>query len=158
MLLVTVTVQNDSRRIHNVLRTECSTCAESQCWLCRLTQKVRSSAMQLRFESQTSDPKVYTPVWIIFSSSWLSITLHDMGNIWSSWRDFYFVIEISPWWQLQLFTIIFSVLRDQYTFKYFPIHQGIISPNFFVPAYICQLYNSFITSKSFGKQQQKQGL
>lgn len=133
-------------------------CWVSVCWVCRPTQKVRRRAMHPRFELRSSDPKFYTSVWIIFFSLQLSITLHDMRNICPACRDFYFVIEISPWWQLQFFTIIFSVLWDQYTFKYFPIHQGIISPNFFVPAYICQLYNPFITRKSFGKQQIKAGI
>jgi hypothetical protein len=50
------------------------------------------------------------------------------------------------------------VLGDQYIFEYLPIHRGIISPNFFVPAYICQLYNPFITRKSFGKLQIKAGI
>jgi hypothetical protein len=47
------------------------------------------------------------------------------------------------------------MLWNQYTFKALPIHQGIISPNFFVPAYICQLYNPFISSRSLGKLQIK---
>lgn len=43
-------------------------------------------------------------------------------------------------------------------FQALAIHQGIISPNFFVPDYICQLYNPFISSKSLGKLQIKAGI
>lgn len=75
-----------------------------------------------------------------------------------AWRGFYFVIETSPWWQPWLLATILYMLWDQYALKYLPIHKSIISPNFFVPAYICQLYNPFITSKSFGKQQIKAGI
>lgn len=54
--------------------------------------------------------------------------------------------------------MIISVLGNQYTSKALPIHQGIISPNFFVAAYICQLYNPFISSKSLGKLQITAGI
>jgi hypothetical protein len=89
-----------------------------------------------------------------------SIILHDVRNACSFLEELLLcnrTITLNGW-ELWLFVIVFSVLGDQYIFEYLPIHRGIISPNFFVPAYICQLYNPFITRKSFGKLQIKAGI
>lgn len=62
MLLVTVTVQNDSRRPLMCSEQNAARVLSLSVLVMELTQKVRNSAMQPRFELRSSDPKVYLPV------------------------------------------------------------------------------------------------
>lgn len=106
------------------------------------------------------DPQIPPPAfWPALSLSTLGITPHNTRTRWPCLAGLLFCNRnVTLDGSSGFFAIIFYVLWDQYTFKDLPIHGGIISPNFFVTACICQLYNPFIASKSFGKQHIKAGI
>lgn len=116
---------------------------------------MKGSASDLNPDLQIPHPVC----WPEFFFSTPSISLHNTGNRWPCWGGFYFVIEISPQGQLWLSLRSSSACCGINTLSNTcPFTEALSSPNFFVPTYICQLYNPFTASKSFGKQQIKAGI